>query len=535
MGRATKWLKALFGIKNREKFETDYCWVELRDTNPLMSSRTIAGITIAKAVWLNSFYNEPDNEEKRHSRAVAAVTAASADAAVAAAQAAATVVLLTTRTREKLAAAKIQAAFRGYMARRALRALKGLVKIQALARGFLVHKQAAAVLMQALMRAQERVRARKARRFTNYDEDYPSAPKSLVSSSDLVLWPPFHNIQTAPDSMLQSNPPQTEQQRNPPTRKKMGRATKWLKALFGIKNREKFETDYCWVEPRDTNTLISSRTTAGITIAEAAWLNSFYNEPDSEEKRHARAVAAATAAAADAAVAAAQAAATVVLLTTRAREKLAAAKIQAAFRGYMARRALRALKGLVKIQALARGFLVRKQAAAVLHSMQALMRAQESVRALKARRFTNYYEDYPPAPKSLENLVDHLPPNLDVGRTSLSYEDSPKIVEIDTCCQPKSRSKLVESKKLVGPNPDKFHLFGPNDNTVNKHCIKVRQRSQSAPKQRFSLHELMESRNRYSDVVRRPILFPRARDSAHFKDALIGKLGGSPNFVEERV
>ncbi|CAA0838619.1 IQ-domain 26 [Striga hermonthica] len=282
----------------------------------------------------------------------------------------------------------------------------------------------------------------------------------------------------------------------------MGRASRWLKALFGIKDRQKFETtDYCWVEPRDTNHPLMQHnrtTTAGITLADAAWLTSFYNEPDSEEKQHARAVAAATAAAADAAVAAAQAAATVVLLTTRTREKLAAAKIQAAFRGYMARRALRALKGLVKIQALARGFLVRKQATAALHSMQALMRAQESVRALKARRFTNYYEDYPQAPISLENLVD--PPNLDVGRTSLSYEDSPKIVEIDTCCRPKSR-----------------------------------QRSQSAPKQRLSLHELMESRNSYSDVVRRPMLFPRARDAAHFKDALIGKLGGSPNFGKERV
>lgn len=51
-----------------------------------------------------------------------------------------------------------------------------------------------------------------------------------------------------------------------------------------------------------------------------------------------------------------------------------------------ARKALRALKGLVKIQALVRGYLVRKRAAATLHSMQALIRAQTAVRTQRARR-----------------------------------------------------------------------------------------------------------------------------------------------------
>ncbi|KVI04736.1 protein IQ-DOMAIN 14 [Cynara cardunculus var. scolymus] len=180
MGKATRWIRSLFRPK-RNSVGSD----SLREFKPNPSE---------------SSYAHESLDANKHAIAVAAATAAVAEAALAAAHAAAEVVRLTASghgnrsyhegdRRRVTAAVKIQSAFRAYLARRALRALKGLVKLQALVRGRIVRNQSADMLrrMQAMARVQARACATRA--------SLSASPHSSTRSSNSHNHPKSSSIQ----------------------------------------------------------------------------------------------------------------------------------------------------------------------------------------------------------------------------------------------------------------------------------------------------------------------------------------------------
>ncbi|XP_039119291.1 protein IQ-DOMAIN 1-like [Dioscorea cayenensis subsp. rotundata] len=148
-------------------------------------------------------------------------------------------------------------------------------------------------------------------------------------------------------------------------------------------------------------------------------------------------------AASDAAVAMTQSVAATVRLnstairdTTRDIEETAAIKIQSIFRSHLARRALRALKGLVKLQALVRGHLVRKQARATLRCMQAMVTVQARARAQRFQIFEGAQSipHIATVPQKIKNIhcMHHHMHSSQIKQVDHSVEENVKIVEMDT-------------------------------------------------------------------------------------------------------
>lgn len=136
MGKATRWLKGLLGMKKEKDRHIDNInnspslppkekkrWSFAKSGKDPDPDSYRPGFSSSDQAWLRSYITDSDKEQNKHAIAVAAATAAAADAAVAAAQAAVAVVRLTSHgrgtlfsgSREKWAAVKIQTVFRGYL------------------------------------------------------------------------------------------------------------------------------------------------------------------------------------------------------------------------------------------------------------------------------------------------------------------------------------------------------------------------------------------------------------------------------------
>ncbi|CAL5200021.1 unnamed protein product [Lathyrus oleraceus] len=112
------------------------------------------------------------------------------------------------------------------------------------------------------------------------------------------------------------------------------------------------------------------------------------------------------------------------------RQEWAAIRIQALFRAFLARRALRALRAVVRLQAIFRGRQVRKQAAVTLRCMQALVRVQARVRARNVRNS--------PEGKAVQQLLDD----------HRNQADSVKLIEQGWCEIPGTADEVKAKLRL---------------------------------------------------------------------------------------
>ncbi|KAK7402281.1 hypothetical protein VNO78_14417 [Psophocarpus tetragonolobus] len=228
----------------------------------------------------------------------------------------------------------------------------------------------------------------------------------------------------------------------------MGKATRWLKGLLG-KKREK---DYCgYSGSLDLDRCEKKRlgkdeeshiTHTSVSAFDHTRHRSYVAEKKNVKNKHTIDVALVRSRNCERGI-----------FLIGSREGCAAVKIQSFFRGYLARKALRALKGLVKIQALVRGYLVRKRVAATLHSVQAMIRAQAVARSVRARRSMDKENRFHPQSSCRKYVEQFIETRNESHNRRVPvyckaplnrYDGFPKVVEVDTHI-PHSRCRSINT------------------------------------------------------------------------------------------
>ncbi|THG12857.1 hypothetical protein TEA_028465 [Camellia sinensis var. sinensis] len=300
MGKNGSWISAVKKAlspdskakKDKKTHKSKNKWIGKRKS-PYPGSppkETVLAITPIEDVKLT----EAENEQNKHAYSVAIATAVAAEAAVAAAQAAAEIVRLTAKARysgkskEEVAAIKIQTAFRGYL---------GIATFVVFDKDWIIGSN--------LFLS-----------FSYFLGKFDVTPFISHYFVKFCIWEMGKNGSWI-SSVKKALSPDSKAKKDKKTHKSKN---KWI---------GKRKSPYPGSPPKETVLAITPIEDVKLTEAE------------NEQNKHAYSVAIATAVAAEAAVAAAQAAAEIVRLTAKARysgkskEEVAAIKIQTAFRGYL--------------------------------------------------------------------------------------------------------------------------------------------------------------------------------------------------------
>ncbi|CAN8254195.1 unnamed protein product [Cochlearia groenlandica] len=104
-------------------------------------------------------------------------------------------------------------------------------------------------------------------------------------------------------------------------------------------------------------------------------------------------------------------------------KNVSATKIQATFRGYMARRSFRALKGLVRLQGVIRGHSVKRQTMNAMKYMQLLVRVQTQVQSRRIQMLENRARNHIDDSKLASGLANHFSQSDDWDDSVLTKEE----------------------------------------------------------------------------------------------------------------
>ncbi|XP_057483657.1 protein IQ-DOMAIN 14-like [Actinidia eriantha] len=131
---------------------------------------------------------------------------------------------------------------------------------------------------------------------------------------------------------------------------------------------------------------------------------------------------------------------------------ISATKIQAAYRGYMARRSFRSLRGLVRLQGVVRGHNVKRQTVNAMKTMQLLVRVQSQIQSRRIQMLENqalqcqgYKND-----KELESTLSKWTVNQSEAGLHEEWDDSvlPK-EEIEARLQRKAEAIIKRARTMA--------------------------------------------------------------------------------------